>query len=121
MKPLLDQVGLDDVLDGIARLGQRRRRWSRRRPARRRKFCGDHREIAAVELVEAERVDVEPAQRLVGDLARSTRSAPATEAKSRTRRSSRPAMRGVPRARRAISLAPSSGSSADAEHAGAAP
>src|SRR5665647_3478241 len=32
---------------------------------------------------------------------------PSTWAKSRTRRSSRPAMRGVPRARRAISLAPS--------------
>ena len=39
--------------------------------------------------------------------ARSIAVAPSTSAKSRTRRSSRPAMRGVPRARRAISLAPS--------------
>jgi hypothetical protein len=40
-------------------------------------------------------------------MARSIELASAAEAKSRTRRSSRPAMRGVPRARRAISLAPS--------------
>ena len=38
---------------------------------------------------------------------RVTVAAPSTSAKSRTRRKSRPAMRGVPRARRAISLAPS--------------
>ncbi|GJE15279.1 hypothetical protein FOHLNKBM_6362 [Methylobacterium longum] len=40
-------------------------------------------------------------------IARVTVSASATIAKSRTRRSRRPAIRGVPRARRAISLAPS--------------
>src|SRR6185503_19841610 len=42
-------------------------------------------------------------------MARSTELASAAEAKSRTRRSRRPAMRGVPRARRAISLARSGG------------
>ena len=51
--------------------------------------------------------------------ARSIAAAPSTDAKSRTRRNSRPAMRGVPRARRAISLAPSA-VIFDAEHAGAA-
>src|ERR1041384_5460938 len=40
-------------------------------------------------------------------MARSIALAFAAEAKSRTRRSSRPAMRGVPRGRGAISLAPS--------------
>ena len=45
--------------------------------------------------------------------------APATAAKSRTRRSRRPAMRGVPRARRAISWAPSA-TDGRAEHARAA-
>src|SRR6202030_73634 len=40
-------------------------------------------------------------------MARSIEVASAADAKSLTRRNSRPAMRGVPRARRAISLAPS--------------
>ena len=35
---LLQQVGLDHLLDRVARLGQRRRRSSRPRPARRRSF-----------------------------------------------------------------------------------
>jgi hypothetical protein len=56
--------------------------------------------------VEAEVVDLELAQRQVGhagvDLVERS-----TVAKSRTRRSRRPATRGVPRARRAISCAPS--------------
>ncbi len=48
---------------------------------------------------------------------RSIASTPATAAKSRTRRNSRPAIRGVPRARRAISAAPFVGH-ADPEDAG---
>ena len=67
-------------------------------------------EIAPVHHVEADRVDVEQLQRRVGELARRPPPRPSTTAKSRTRRSSRPAMRGVPRERRAISLAPSSAS-----------
>ena len=62
-------------------------------------------------------IDLERGERLVGEMARSNSTLdPATAAKSRTRRNSRPAMRGVPRARRAISLAPS-GVHADAENA----
>src|SRR4051795_324254 len=71
-------------------------------------------------------------------MARSIDVVSAAEAKSRTRRSRRPAMRGVPRARRAIPLAPSAvlaevstagaardlvgalGRHADVEHAGSA-
>ena len=105
---LLDQIGLDDVLDArrAARDSAGRDRLDADRPAA--EIVGDHREIAPVELVEAERIDLQPRQRLVGDRARRHAPSPATAAKSRTRRSSRPAMRGVPRARRAISSAPSS-------------
>ena len=117
-KALLDQIGLDDLLDRVARLGQRRGdRLDADRPAA--VILGDRRQIAPVQRIEPARVDFEPLERLVGDLAVDWRRRPSTMAKSRTRRSSRPAMRGVPRERRAISLAPSVGH-ADAEHARAA-
>src|SRR5580692_6667099 len=79
----LDEVGLDDVFDGVARLGQGgRKRLDPDRAAA--VIRRDRHEIAAVHGVEAGGVDL-----------------------ARSRRNSRPAMRGVPRARRAISLAPS--------------
>ena len=63
---LLDQVGLDDVLDGVARLRQRRRdRLDADRPAA--EILGDHREVAPVERVEAVRVHLQREQRLVGE------------------------------------------------------
>ena len=63
---LLDEIGLDDVLDGVARFGQARRdRLDADRPAA--EVAGDHRQVAPVELVETERVDLQPGQRLVGD------------------------------------------------------
>ena len=103
---LLDEERLDDLLDGVARLRQRRgERLDADRPAA--IVLGDDREIAAVHGVEAGGIHFElraaPCRRACG---RSCRRLP-TWAKSRTRRSSRPAMRGVPRERRAISLAPS--------------
>ena len=63
-------------------------------------------EHGPVDLVEAELVDAEqrPARRAAA--APSTTPSARTSAKSRTRRSRRLAMRGVPRARRAISAAP---------------
>ncbi len=64
-------------------------------------------EIAPVHRVHAGGIDFEREQRLVGDRAVDRARRPSTCAKSRTRLSSRPAMRGVPRARRAISSAPS--------------
>ena len=66
---LLDQVGLDDVLDRVARLRQRRRdRLDADRAAG--EILRDHREVAPVERVEAVRVDLEREQRLVGELRR---------------------------------------------------
>src|SRR5215831_9232362 len=82
-KTFLDQKRFDDFLDGVARLGERRRDGLD--PDRATAVVlRDRREVAPVHAV-----------------------APGTSAKSRTRRNSRPAMRGVPRARRAISFAPS--------------
>ena len=60
-----------------------------------------------VEGIEALAVDLELPERAVGHLGGDDLGAFATAAKSRTRRSRRPAMRGVPRERRAISAAPS--------------
>ena len=63
---LLDQIGLDDVLDGVARFGKRRGdRLDPDRPAA--EVAGDHRQVAPVELVEPECIDLQPVQRLVGD------------------------------------------------------
>ena len=67
----------------------------------------DRRQDGAVDLVEAALVDAEGGQAVATRWRRSTAPSPLTSAKSRTRRSRRLAMRGVPRARRAISQAPS--------------
>ena len=65
---LLDQIGFDDILDGVARFRQSGGdRLDPDRPAS--EIHRDHGEIAPVELVEAQRVDFQPRQRLVGDLA----------------------------------------------------
>ena len=68
---------------------------------------GDGGEVLAVHLVEADRIDVEEAQRAVGDRPRHGGGA-LDEGEVAHALSSRPAMRGVPRERLAISLAPSS-------------
>src|SRR5690348_21031 len=63
---LLDKVGLDDLLERIARLTQRRgHRLDADRAAT--KVLGDGSEVAAIEHVEAAGIDVEPEQRLVGN------------------------------------------------------
>ncbi|MGY3424773.1 hypothetical protein ACVWZW_005248 [Bradyrhizobium sp. F1.13.4] len=64
----LDQIGLDDVLNRIARLGQR---GGHRLDADRAAaiVLRDGREIAAVHGIEAGGVDLERAQRVVGNLA----------------------------------------------------
>ena len=62
---LLDQERLDDLLDRVARLGERRGDGLDADRTAAEAF-GDELEIAAVERVEAERVDLEPAERLVG-------------------------------------------------------
>ena len=64
---LLDKIGLDDILDRVARLRQRRRdRLDPDRPAGE-VFC-DHDEVAPVERVEAVRVHLERKERVIGDL-----------------------------------------------------
>ena len=63
---LLQQVGLDHLLQRVALLRQRRRqRVDADRPAA--VVVGDAAQIAAIEAVEAERVDLELGQRPVGD------------------------------------------------------
>ena len=66
MKPALDQIGLDDVLDGVARL---RQRGGERLDADRAAAVvhRDGREIAPVHGVEAGGVDFQRGERLVGD------------------------------------------------------
>ena len=100
---MLHQIGLDHVFDGVARFGE----------SGRERFDADGAagigfdqslEIAAVEQIEAVAIDFEALQRAVGDF-RVDRAV--ASAKSRTRRSKRTATRGVPRARLAISIAPS--------------
>ena len=90
----------------VARLGQRRRDGLD--PDRAAAVVErDGREIAPVHRVEAGGIDFEREQRLVGDLA-IDRGRASRHARNRARAcNSRPAMRGVPRARRAISSAPS--------------
>ena len=65
-------------------------------------------EIAPVERVEAERIDLEPARAPGRRPWRRSPRPSRPSAKSRTRRRSRVAMRGVPRERRAISVLPAS-------------
>ena len=67
MKPCCSRIGLDDLLQRVARLRQRRRQ---RLDADRAAVVvrGDAGEIAAVERIEAFGVDLELAQRAVGDL-----------------------------------------------------
>ena len=76
-------------------------------------------EHGPVEPVQPELVDVVDGERGCAAIAGRRRRRPRTSAKSRTRRSSRLAIRGVPRDRPAISAAPS-GSQLDAEQVGGA-
>ena len=102
---LLQQVGLVEVLERAAILADRGgERLDPRRAAA--VDLDQGREDPPVELVEAEVVDLEQRQRLARDRAIDRGRAPSTWAKSRTRRSSRLAIRGVPRLRRAISSRP---------------
>ena len=65
-KALLDEERLDDFLDSVARFGQSRGdRLDSDRPAAERKR--DRVEIAAVHLIESDRVDVEHAQSPIGN------------------------------------------------------
>src|SRR6266700_1580217 len=62
---LLDQIGLDDFLDSIARFAERRRQsLDAHRPAI--EAFSDQREIAPVEGVESALVDLQPRERGVG-------------------------------------------------------
>jgi hypothetical protein len=101
----LDEEGFVDLFEGVLLFGER---GGQRVEADRAAvvFLDDGAEQAAVELVEAVGVDLEHFE---GGLAvgRSMWPAARTWAKSRTRRSRRLAMRGVPRERMAISAAPS--------------
>src|SRR5450631_3406147 len=65
-KTLLDQEGFDNVLDGVARLGQRGGdRLDAGGAAAERK--GDRIEIAPVHRIEPDLIDIEKAQHTVGD------------------------------------------------------
>src|SRR6267143_234192 len=86
-KALLDEERLDDLLDDVPLLAERGRHGL------------DPNRAATVILGDAAEVAAIPASTFVH---------PNTAEKSRTRRNSRIATRGVPRARRAISAAPSS-------------
>ena len=63
---LLDQIGLDDLLDGVARLAQRRGKGLDADRTAGVAFR-DEREIAPVESIETAGVHFEPGQRRVGD------------------------------------------------------
>src|SRR5688500_10322751 len=65
---LLDQIGLDDFLECVARLAERRghRLDSYRTAIVELRY---NIEVAAIQLVESARIDVEPQQRLVGNAA----------------------------------------------------
>ncbi len=97
---LLDQIGFDNVFNRIARLGQARRNgFDPDRPTA--KIARNNIEIAPVKLVEAAIVHPSRDSALIGYSAVYDIRA-ATSAKSRTRRKSRPAIRGVPRERRQL-------------------
>ena len=65
---LLQQVGLDHLLDGIAAFRQRRRqRFNPHRPAT--VVFGDQRQIAPVGAIQPQLIDPKPRQRPIGDLA----------------------------------------------------
>ena len=116
-EPFLQEVGLVDVLDRLGLLPDRHRQ-RRQADGRRRRTYGTGRiEDGPVDLVEAPLVDLEQREGVPGARRRSRRRRPGTSAKSRTSRSRRLAMRGVPRARTAISAAPS-GSRPTPEDAG---
>src|SRR5690348_17528594 len=65
----LNEEGLDYILDGVARLGKACSKRLHPDRAAAVEVC-DHRQVAPVHRVEAEAVDLEPRQRLVGDLGR---------------------------------------------------
>ncbi len=112
-QPGADEERLGDLLDGLDLLadGDRERPDTDRSAAEAAHQGVEH---GAVEPVEAELVDVVHGQRRLRDLGAHPIPSARTSAKSRTRRSSRLAMRGVPRERPAISAAPS-GLQGDAE------
>ena len=102
---LLHQERLDDVLDGVARLARAPPRWSRCPPGRRRNSPRSG-QIAPVEPVEAALCRPPAAVSAPSATSRIDRRSPSpTVAKSRTRRSRRPAMRGVPRRARDLARA----------------
>ena len=102
--PLADEVGLGDGLDGVGLLphGDGQGRQTHRATA---EAAAERLEHGPVEAVEADLVDVEEGEGRRGR-GRSTWPSPCTCAQSRTRRSRRLAMRGVPRERPAISGMP---------------
>src|SRR5690606_18728639 len=66
-KALLDKIGLDNILNRVARLRQPcGNRFDADRPAA--EIARDHVEIAPVELIEATMIDLQPRQSLIGDL-----------------------------------------------------
>ena len=115
---LLDEERLVHVLDRLGLLADadRQRRQPDRAAA---ELLAERAEDRPVDLVEPAVVDAEHLQARRGPSSASIVPSPRTSAKSRTRRSSRLAMRGVPRERRAISHAPSA-SIVDAEDPGGA-
>ena len=112
-QPLLQQEGLDHLLDGVAHLRERRRdRLHPHRPAA--VVLGEEPQVAPVRPVEPEVVDPEPHQRPVGDLPRDLarrprrwRSPPPAAAAAR-RSAACPAPAGRSRAPRPASPRPSS-------------
>ena len=106
-EPLLEQVGLVDVLDRVGLLADRdRQRGQADRAAL--ELLADRPQDVAVEPVQAGVVDLQQVERLRRAPRGRSRPAARTSAKSRTRLSSRLATRGVPRLRAAIARAPSS-------------
>ena len=105
-KAELDEIGLDDVLDRVARLRERGGDGlNPNRPAA--ELDRDDIEISPVHLIEPDRVHVEQLQRPVGERARHAFCA-FDHGEIAHAPEQAPAMRGVPRERRAISFAPSS-------------
>ena len=104
-QPLLQKIRLDDFLDGVARLRQGRRHRLNSLPGPRHQFTGNRAQIAVIERIEPAPVKTSSWQARIRE-ARVDGTGGLDGGKVAHARESRPATRGVPRARRAISCAP---------------
>ncbi len=113
---LLHQIRLDDLLDRVSRLAEGGGDGLRPDRSAAEGFR-DEPQVALVEGVQAPVIDLQPRQRRIGDLRVDAGLPGHGREIAHARFSRRPAMRGVPRARPAISRAPSCVMSSDSTRA----